>query len=506
MQANDKVWDVICVGSGITALAFGAQMARCHPDRSVLILEKHSVPGGYASTFARRQSRFDCSLHKLSGLKNGGNLGRVFRDLCLHDDLQVISSEAHFDAYHGGELLQLSSDGYATLKVRLFDRFPHEQAGLERFFREIEVHGKNGYYQFEIMKGTYTPELEDLRYARKQVKPFTVAEALASRFHDPLLREVLAAPSVYVGGFPEDVGYLYYLHLLYATLVCGNAYIRGGSQALSDALAQRVRASGGEVHLRTEVVRVLLDGDRPCGVETRNGTFLGRQVYFNAAPQFAIERLLPPYPGLDLVKSKLAGLRPSYSTTTVYLETDVAADSLGLTASELMVLSPDLDGGARRRGRWQASGTEADAEEAFWRGGPLGATNYHKLDPSGGRVVCVNVLDSMDHWPARRTPEYKRKKARARDILLERLYQGAPGLRGHVIYAEVSSPHTYERYTFNHRGAGYGALVGKDAKAHLFHYDFPLKGIHFLSAWVAGPTYEAAFGYAEMMAQTYQAG
>ena len=51
-------------------VAFGAQMARCHPDRSVLILEKHSVPGGYASTFARRQSRFDCSLHKLSGLKN----------------------------------------------------------------------------------------------------------------------------------------------------------------------------------------------------------------------------------------------------------------------------------------------------------------------------------------------------------------------------------------------------------------------------------------------------
>ena len=77
-------------------------------------------------------------------------------------------------------------------------------------------------------------------------------------------------------------------------------------------------------------------------------------------------------------------------------------------------------------------------------------------------------------------------------------------LRGHVAYAEVSSPHTYQRYTYNHQGAGYGALVGKDARAHLFHYDFPIKGIHFLSAWVAGPTYEAAFGYAEMMAQTYQ--
>jgi phytoene dehydrogenase-like protein len=127
-----KVWDVICIGSGITSLAFGAQMARRHPGRKVLILEKHSVPGGYASTFARRKTRFDCSLHKLSGLENGGNLGRIFRDLGLNDELQVTRSEAHFDAYHGGELLPLSSDSYAALKARLFDRFPHERAGLAR--------------------------------------------------------------------------------------------------------------------------------------------------------------------------------------------------------------------------------------------------------------------------------------------------------------------------------------------------------------------------------------
>jgi all-trans-retinol 13,14-reductase len=504
VEAPATVWDVICVGSGITALAFGAQMARRHPGRKVLILEKHSVPGGYATAFARRTARFDCSLHKLSGLDNGGNLGRIFRDLRLGDDLELTRSEAHFDAFHGGELLPLSSASYAGFKARLLGRFPHERAGLERFFREVEVHGKNGYYQFEILKGTYAPELEDLRYSRKHLKPFTVAEAFAARFADPLLREALAAPCVYVGGFPEDVGYPYYLHLLYATLVCGNSYVRGGSQALSDALVRRVREAGGEVRLRTEVVRVLLDGGRPCGVETTAGTFLGRQVYLNTAPHFALERLLPPLPELGPVKGKLAALRPSYSTTTVYLETDAPPEALGLTASELMVLSPGLDAGAAGRARWQASGEEADAEEAFWRGGPLEATNYHRLDPGGGRVVCVNVLDSMDHWPARRTPEYKRKKARARDALLGRLYEAVPGLRGHVTYAEAASPHTYERYTFNHRGAGYGALVGKDARAHLFHYDFPLKGVHFLSAWVAGPTYEAAFGYAEMMALSYQ--
>jgi all-trans-retinol 13,14-reductase len=504
MDPASTVWDVICVGSGITSLAFGAQMALRHPGRKVLILEKHSVPGGYATTFARRGTRFDCSLHKLSGLDNGGNLGRIFRDLGLGDDLRVTRSEAHFDAYHGGEHLRLSSDNYDTLKARLLDRFPHESEALGVLFREVEVHGRNGYLQFEILKGTYEPEVEDLRYARKNLKPYTVAEAFERRFRDPLLREALAAPAVYVGGFPQDIGYPYYLHLLYATLVCGNSYVKGGSQALSDALVRRIERSGGEVRLRTEVTRVLLDGDRACGVETKAGTFLGREVYFNAAPHFAIERLLPPVPELENVRLKVADLKPSYSTTTVYLETDVPPEELGLTASELMVLSPDLDGGAARRARWLASGAEADAEEAFWRGGPLEATNYHLLDPDGGRVVCLNVLDSMDHWPDRRAPEYKPKKARALAALVGRLEEAVPGLRGHVVRAEAASPHTYQRYTYNHKGAGYGALVGKDARAHLFHYDFPIKGVRFLSAWVAGPTYEAAFGYAEMMAQTYQ--
>src|SRR5438132_14024301 len=116
MEEFGKIWDVICVGSGITSLAFGAQMARRHPGKSVLILEKHSVPGGYATIFARRSARFDCSLHKLSGLDNGGNLGRIFRELRLDDELEVMRSEAHFEAHHGGERLPPSRPSYAALE------------------------------------------------------------------------------------------------------------------------------------------------------------------------------------------------------------------------------------------------------------------------------------------------------------------------------------------------------------------------------------------------------
>ena len=49
-----------------------------------------------------------------------------------------------------------------------------------------------------------------------------------------------------------------------------------GSQELSNILAGRIREAGGDVLLRTEVRRVLVDDeDRAYGVETDRGTFLG---------------------------------------------------------------------------------------------------------------------------------------------------------------------------------------------------------------------------------------
>ena len=58
--------------------------------------------------------------------------------------------------------------------------------------------------------------------------------------------------------------------------------------------------------------------------------------------------------------------------------------------------------------------------------------------------------------------------------------------------------------TNNTDGSGYGAMVSTDLSGHVFHHGFPVQGVQFLSAWVAGPSYEAAFGYAEMKARQWK--
>jgi all-trans-retinol 13,14-reductase len=499
-------WDAICVGAGITSLAFGAQLVKRRPGTRILVIDRHSVPGGYATVFRRPKAPaiFDCSLHKLSGMGNGGNLRRIFADLELDNELSLVIPDDYFEAVLPGETLRLENHPKAV-KRTLMLRFPDEADALDAFFSEVETHGRNGYYQYQVLDGSFEPDFHQLRYAHRHLKNITVSKALDSRFHDGYLKELIAATGIYVGGYPEDLGYLYFLHVVYATLHVGNAYVQGQSQHLSDVLAARIVNAGGSLMLGTTVTRIIHDdASQAIGVQTPKGIFYSDRIYVNAAPHYAINTLFEGNPAVGSVERKLQTLRPSRSTTTVYLTTDLPPQEFGLVSTETMILGePQAHGIQQRNAAAENPLDEAICEHAYWRCSPMEVTNYHALEPSGGNVICLNVLDSIEHWPARKSASYKIKKRRAENVLLERLYAAKPRLQGHVKYVEVSSPRTYQRYTNNTAGAGYGAMVGTDLSPHLFHHNFPLKGVHFLSAWVAGPSYEAAFGYAEMKARQW---
>lgn len=500
-------WDAIFVGAGITSLACAALLVKRDPAARLLVIDKHIVPGGYASTFSRPrvQATFDCSLHKLSGMDEQGNLLRILRSLDLEAELGLVRPADYFCAYRAEQTLILPNDAVGV-QALLTARFPQQTAGIATFFDHVMTHGRNGYYQFQMQDGSFEPDMAQLRHAHRHLKSRTVYEGLTELIDDPFLVELLAAPGIYVGGYPEDLGYLYYLHVVYATLCRGNAYVTGSSQHLSNLLARQVTDAGGQLLLGTAVQQILTEGgEQVTGVRTRRGDFHADQVYINASPHYAAGNLFGAEVLLADTMNRLNALKPARSTTTVYLVTDVPPGELGLPHTELMMFAdePAAAVSARRSAAEPGAG-EAASEHAFWQCSPMEVTNYQALDARGGNVLCLNVLDSPGHWPQRRTPAYREKKSRAAAVLVERLMQRVPALRGRVLHTEVATPHTYARFTNNTGGSGYGAMVGTSLKGHTFHYGFPVHGVHFLSAWVAGPSYEAAFGYAEMKAKEWR--
>jgi len=502
-----NTWDVVCVGAGITSLAFAAQLLQKKPEIRILIVDKHSLAGGYATHFKRPRrtdAEFDCSMHKISGVcKKEGNFLRIFNKLGLFDKVKLVPHPDLFEACFESQDLVLGNEP-ELIKSELKAKYPEDVDGIEQYFHEVSTYGKDSYFQYQILDGSYEIDIKRLRFAHRNFKDITVAQALEERFSNEQLKHIIAASAIYVGGFAEDMSYLYFMHVVYATMFLGNAYAVGASQHLSNVLVSRIEQAGSCVKLKTRVEKIVpAQQGKLHQLHTRKGIIKGHRIYINAAPHHAVFDLFDDQPALKRTREKLNDLKPAKATTTVYVTTDIAPEKLGVTSSEMMVFSDPYNVSRELREKAGHSGLEADYENAFWQSSPMEVTNYFSLNPGAGNVLCLNVLDLMCHWPDRTSPDYKEKKQRAENVLLRRLLKAKPRLKGHIMHSELASPHTYQRYTFNTLGSGYGAAVTPGSIGHTFHYGFPYPNIKFLSAWVGGSGYEAAFVYSEIMVKKW---
>ena len=71
--------DVVVIGAGLAGLSAAAHLAM--DGHRPLVLEHHSVPGGFAHEFTRRGFRFEVALHALDGAGPGGWLYGMLKHL-----------------------------------------------------------------------------------------------------------------------------------------------------------------------------------------------------------------------------------------------------------------------------------------------------------------------------------------------------------------------------------------------------------------------------------------
>jgi prolycopene isomerase len=212
----------------------------------------------------------------------------------------------------------------------------------------------------------------------------------------------------------------------------GGWYPEGGSQAISQALAQVLRQRGGEIRFGQLVTGLDLDQDRVVAVTTGDGVRLEGSVFVSnaSAPTTMVDlvgRALLPADYIDKVD------QPSkpFATFSVYLGLgrDLFAEQ-GL-AHELFV-DPALDPDAA----WRAS------QEGDWVHAALAVTDYTRVDPGcapeGHGVVVVTTQapwDYEDVWGTggdlegyHQNARYLRLKEQVADVLVARADEAVPGL------------------------------------------------------------------------------
>ena len=440
-EAARDAYDVIVVGSGLGGLTAAALLARA--GRSVLVVERHDRPGGYAHAFRRRGYRFDSAVHVVGGcepgpFEEGALLHRVLEGLGVRERCDFVRVDPAYRVEWPGTTLEAPSELERFVEAHV-EHFPHEAKGIRGFVSDCLTIRTETSRAEQGAGPQLRPERFPLllRYRRA-----TLAQVLEDRIEDPAARAALGALWPFLGLPPSRVSFLYFATMLMSYVADGTYYCRGTFQTLAEALAEALVRRGGELVLRSPVRRILVEAGRTAGVVLENGQRVSAPlVISNADARQTLLELVGEEHFPSRYRQRLAAASTSISAFVVY-----AATSLDLAESELahetfLYEGPDHD----------AAYANSLAGAPSW----LSITAPSALDPGlappGEQLLVLTSL--ID---ARAAASWREAKPLLQQALLQLAERRLPGLVRELRFAESATPRSFERYTRNQDGALYG--------------------------------------------------
>lgn len=442
-------YQVIVIGAGNGGLTAAATLAR--NGVRVLLLERHNVPGGCATSFCRGRFEFEVALHQLSGIgtpEKPGPLRMTLDALGVLDRLELVPMRDLYRVVIPGVVdLTLKPDRAATVAV-LQERFPDCRDGIAEWFDLLwrlfgEVIGAFYFKDPEITREKY-PLYH--RYALE-----TAAAEMERLLPDPVLRTVASVYWTYIGLPPSRLAMTDMAALYFAYTEFLPYHLRGGSQALSNALAQTVLDHGGEIRFHCGVRRILVEDDGVAGVETDEGEVIPtRLVISNVSKIATYVDLVDPGRVPPAALDELRQARVGPSAFTVYMGLDREAADLGMTESTTFIVG-DTDPDRVYRRMYQREIGPADG---------MLLTCYNAIDPSfsppGTCQAAVVTLKYGDCWRDVPPRDYAAEKYRVAKDMLAAAERAFPALRESIEEMEIATPLTHLRYLGHPQGGIYG--------------------------------------------------
>jgi phytoene desaturase len=490
-------FDVVVIGAGLGGLSAAGYLAKA--GKSVLVLEHHDVPGGYAHEFRRGHYRFEVALHALDGAAPGGWAFAVLSDLDVLNAVRFRRLDPFYVARFPRHQITAHADPlqYETELVRCF---PHEAEGIRSLIDAmLRVFWEVRRYVADSELGRRPPmDQVPLRYPN-MIAAMTQswADFMGPHIRDPQLQGVLSTLWGYYGLPPSRLNAATFIIPWVSYHLFGAYYPEGGSMAMSRALECTIMAHGGQVRYRQTVTRVEVRDGLATAVETDKGLRVEADALVSNAnaPDTLLKLVGREHLPQDYV-GRVKSARPALSNLIVYLGLNRRLSATEWPHHEAFV----------------AEGYDAEADYRavmagqFERAGMVIA-HYTHADPScapdGGDVLVVMTLapwDYGDQWGTGgdltnygRNPRYLELKQDAGERLIERAEKLVPGLRSAIKYQEIATPLTNVRYTLNPGGSIYGSEQSvENMYLGRLREKTPIPNLFLTGAWVTGGGMSAA--------------
>lgn len=486
-----KDFDAIVIGAGNAGLSAAATLQR--GGMHTVLLERHNIPGGCATSFLRGDYEFEVALHQLSGLGTEDQpaiLRKVFDTLGISDKVEFVE-EHHLYRYAVPGVIDItlpaSIDGIVEV---VGAAFPKEANKLKPFLQMCEILTMETYLALPRARATGDPEV--IKRNCRTFSKYGLRDAqsvLDEFFDDPVLKAVLGGYWGYVGLPLNKMTFADLGVMLYAYAAMKPWHVVGGSQSISNALLESFLEAGGEVKFNCGAEEITTEDGGVSAVRTEHGdVFTTNQVVSNASSVLTYYHLLDKPELAGAVQEDFKSREMGVSGFVLYLGLDCTPDELGLTCATNFICS-SIDDKAQH-----AKATTLD-------GAPEGClfTCYtvgdETLAPKGKSVVALMCLQYGSAWDDVSPQDYAQTKFDYAEKLIDLAETVLPPIRAHIEEIEVATPMTMMRYLNTPGGAIYG--FSQDITDHAAVRDRvrPVDGLHLAGAWsgMGGfqPTYQA---------------
>lgn len=488
---SDIEYDVIIIGAGISGLMSASLFGRL--GYRVCILEMDARPGGYIAGFNRLDYRFDSAIHWLNQCGKNGLVTQAFS--FIGNDFPKASVQHSIRRYHVNEYDYLVTTDVDAFKKQLQKNFPEDSKGIERFFRDAKRIGRS-FENFRFINrnmstmnlwGKIKRGIQMLRF----VIPFIphvrfsgeegVKKGLKRYFTNPKLLELFGAE-------PDLLSCL--IPIAWTYIQDYQTPPKGGSQTFAEWLEHVNTFYGNDIRFKSKVSKILMKDKLAYGVEYENRgqthQVFGKYIIAACDVKNLYEKYLPK--GIakpDLLK-RLDNAELYASAFTLSLALDCTGEELGFGEEILYIADSKLNRDKLGNGDPETSGIHVISA----------SVRDKSLAPEGKGTLTIFIpsfIEQYENWGTvldengnyKRGTDYKDTKQKVAEILIDRIEKELNiDLRSHIVYLDIATPITHQRYTGNRNGTMMGARPGKsNMQAKVAHYKTPVPNVFLSGHW-----------------------
>jgi phytoene dehydrogenase-like protein len=283
---NSK-YDVVVIGGGHNGLVNAAYLAKA--GRKVLVLERRYVLGGAAVTEEVFPGfKFSVASYVVSLLRP-----EIIRELDLpRHGLEILPLDGTFTPMHGNYLWRVNDHAktlreiarHSKLDAEAYDEYGRAMVEMGRFVKPILAMtppdptslNLKGLQDLLFLGRRFQKLPHDDQYNQVQLMTMSAIDFLDQWFETDVLKATMAASGI-IGTFlgVRSPGTAYVLLHHYMGEIDGAfrswGFARGGTGAISNAIAGAARELGVEIRTEAPVAKVLMNNGRARGVVLDNG-------------------------------------------------------------------------------------------------------------------------------------------------------------------------------------------------------------------------------------------